>query len=176
MVCRGLKLVLWTGPKHSGKTSAARRLIDRAAAEGISTAGVLAPAIYECDCLLGFDVVDVATGARLPLARRAEQPDKGVGRFAFLAEGLRFGKAALDRALASRAHLVVVDEFGPLELQGKGWRHAVDQLLSTCGDTLLLVVREELIGDVKRLYAPQRLRVVAATEPDAIDQVLRTLR
>ena len=57
------KLVLWTGPKHSGKSSALGQLIARSVAEGISVAGILAPSIYQRGRLVGFDVVDVVTYA-----------------------------------------------------------------------------------------------------------------
>ena len=170
------KVVLWTGPKHSGKSTAAKRLVDKAAAEDFPVAGILAPAIYRQGILVGFDVVDVATDVRQPLARRTGERDKDVGPFAFRPEGLHFGNAALGSTRRCLAALVVVDEFGPLELRGKGWRRSVDQLISDFRGTLLLVVRKELTSDVTQLYSRWNPQCVSAADPDAIDRVLRTLR
>lgn len=158
----GAKLVLWVGPKHSGKSTAAQRLIDRAMADGLSVAGILAPTIYQRRRLAGFDIVDVATGDRRPLARRADGEAADVGRFVFSPEGLRLGHAALRAARAASASLAIVDEFGPLKLRGKGWRGCVDRLVSQYHGTLLIVVREELAAVVEQIYAPWRPRRVPA--------------
>jgi nucleoside-triphosphatase THEP1 len=170
------KVVLWVGPKHSGKSTGARGLADRAAAAGMAVAGLLAVAVRRGGCLMRFDVVDLATGRRRPLAHRAEPHEADVGRFRFDPGALAFGNDALASALARSAALVVVDEFGPLELRGEGWRPAVDRLLPTCHGVLLLVVREERTEDVARLYEQWRPRRVAAAAPDAQERVLRLVR
>ena len=158
-------VVLWIGPKHSGKSTAAARLVERATAEGFPVAGILAPAVYHGGALAGFDAVNVVTGLRRPLARRAEQTQCDVGPFAFETEGLRLGSAALAPVAARSAALVIVDEFGPLELRGRGWRSAVDRLTSEFQGVLLLVVRDELARDVVRLYARWRPERIPAVGP-----------
>ena len=108
------------GPKHSGKSTAARQLIDRAVAEDLSVAGILAPSVYRDGILTGFDLVDLSTGRRAPLARLARNRSPRAGRFAFLPETLKQGNAALGLSVCATASLIVVDEFGPLELRGQG--------------------------------------------------------
>jgi nucleoside-triphosphatase THEP1 len=170
-------VVLWTGPTRSGKTTAAGRLAERAAAAGAAVAGLLAAAVGRGGRPDGYDVVDLATGARRPLARAAEDGEADVGRFRFDPEGLAFGRAALAAASARAADLVIVDEFGPLELQGGGWWPAVDGLLAGgFAGVLLLVVRERRAGDVARLYARWQPVRVAAAAPDAEERVLRLVR
>ena len=92
----GARLILWTGPKHSGKTTAAAELARRLRAWGFKVSGLLAPSVYEGDALVGFDALDLSTGWRLPLLRR---PDVGesatVGAFVFVEEGRRVAQAAL---------------------------------------------------------------------------------
>ena len=168
-------VVLWVGPKHSGKTTALVRLVEAATGRGFAVAGLLAPAIYRDGLLAGFDAVDVATGRRRPLARRAEDGKGDAGRFTFRPDGLDFGRAALGADAARSAALVVVDEFGPLELRDAGWRAAVDRLLALSTGTVLLVVREELSDDVARLYARWRPQRMASADPAAVDRVLGLL-
>jgi nucleoside-triphosphatase THEP1 len=169
-------MMLWTGPKHSGKSTAAAQLAEQATTEGFSVAGILAPAIYRRGRLIGFDGVNLATGRRRPLTRRVERGRGHVGPFAFTADGLGFGNAALTSPAARAAALVIVDEFGPLELRGDGWRTAADQLISSFRGVLLLVVREALVDDVLRLYARCRPEPIRATEPAAATRMLRLLR
>ena len=84
----GCKIILWIGPKHSGKTSAAEKLAEKARAEGFKVAGILAPSIYENGKLVGFDIIDLRNQKRTLLARRK----KADGSFSFTTEGLKFGK------------------------------------------------------------------------------------
>ncbi len=167
-------LVLWTGPKHSGKTTAAARLVQAVRARGLTVAGCLAPALYEDGRLAGFDVLDLRTGGRATLARRPSAPDEERG-FRFEVEGLELGGAALSPAATRDADLIIIDEFGPLELAGQGWRAATDCLMTSTTAVLLLVVREELAAEVRQLYGGIPARAVVATEQGAIDEILTLL-
>ena len=86
------------------------------------------------------------------------------------------GSAALGRAATDGADLVIVDEFGPLELASQGWRGAVDSLVSIGQTLLLLVVREELADTVQQLYAGVPSSQLTATAPESVGEVIRMLR
>ncbi|MFW6159088.1 MAG: nucleoside-triphosphatase [Planctomycetota bacterium] len=176
MVMPPTELILWVGAKHSGKTTAARRLADLARARGFRVAGLLAPAVYDADELAGFDLLDPATGARWPLARRDGPGVTRAGDFAFDADALDRGRAALTSAAARQADLVIVDEFGALELRGDGWRPAVDALLRSAEGVLLLIVRRRLAGTVEELYATWRPHVIPLSEGDPVGSVLDLVR
>ncbi|MHC4155475.1 MAG: nucleoside-triphosphatase [Planctomycetota bacterium] len=169
------RLVFWTGPKHSGKTTAAGELATRAREEGFCVAGLLAPAVYERNRLVGFDAVDVRTGEQVSPASHRKETGEGEG-FRFTERGHKLGKAALDVSTVRSAELVIVDEFGPMELQGNGWRDQVDLLLAETDAAILLVVREELVEEVERLYGDYGGRKIAAAEKDSIELVTDMLR
>jgi len=72
------------------------------------------------------------------------------------------GVALGEEALLVRpegADVVLLDEFGPLELAGDLWRPFADALAAGPG-TPVLTVREELIGPVRDPYARRSPRVV----------------
>lgn len=166
-------IILWVGPKHSGKTTMVAGSVGRFRTRGLLVGGILAPSLYRRGRLVGFDVVDLYSGRRAPLLRLGRPAD--VGRFAFRKEGLELGRSALDSLHRSRSDLVIVDEFGPLELSGKGWRKAVDRLIDANQTTLLLVVRQELCDEVSALYASKSVRIMRAsvpTAPERIEQML----
>ncbi len=155
--------MLWTGPKHSGKTSGLANLVEVLRCAGLNVAGLLAPSLYREGVLVGFDAVDVRTGQRAALLRLpADGAGADVGAFAFSEEGVALGRGALAREATDEADLVVVDEFGPLELRGGGWRSQIDALTKRKGGTILLVVRTELLQEVGRLYAHLNCTAVTA--------------
>jgi len=170
MVSIHYKLVLWIGEKHGGKTTSAGNLVRIARDEGFIVAGLLAPSVYSDDELLGFDAIDLRNENRVPLARRKK------GRFIFLNDGLKFGNAALSMAATKSADLVIVDEFGHLELKGQIWRQSVDSLLTSSSALILLVVRQELASKVQQVYKDFPCRNIAAIEPESIDEVIGLLR
>jgi nucleoside-triphosphatase THEP1 len=172
---RADRLIFWTGPKHSGKTTAAGELAMRARDAGICVAGLLAPAVYESDRLVGFDAVDLRTGEQVSRASRRKQTGQA-GGFRFTKQGRALGKAALDISAVGSAELVIVDEFGPMELGGKGWREETDLLLAETDAVVLLVVREELVQEVERLYGDYGGRKIAAAGKDSIERVMDMLR
>ena len=168
-------LVLWAGPKHSGKTTALTELASRGRQGSVSVGGFLAPSLYEDRQLLGFDIVDVATGRRRVLARRGASGGERIGCFSLAEEGLAFGRAVLEQ-LPRSVRLCLVDEYGPLELAGGGWRGAVDGLIRRTSAWVVLAVRQELVERVAEVYRGLSPRVVPFDEPGAIDRVLDLAR
>lgn len=167
-------IILWAGPKHSGKTTSAGRLVQTARGRRFIVAGCLAPSVYAQDVLLGFDLVNLRSGQRAPLARR-DLEHREDRPFHFLAEGLRLGDEALGPSATRDADLIIVDEYGPWELKSHLWRRATDRLMTSVNAVLLLVVREELVDEVLRLYTGPATRKLAALAPESVEEVLAIL-
>ena len=171
----GNRCVLWVGDKHSGKTTAVTNLVKSIQQQGYIVGGILAPSIYEENRLIGFDIVDIRKQLRVPLAVRDGQ-NRGVGGFRFNQEGLRVGHSALSFAENRSSHLVVVDEYGPWELEGNGWRVDVDSLLMKSHLPLLLVVRRQIVDEVKKMYAGNICFSLESLDPGSIDRMLDWLK
>jgi nucleoside-triphosphatase len=167
-------LILWTGPKHSGKTMAASRLVEAARARGWTVAGCLAPSVHENNRLVGFDIINLGNGRQTTLARRQIPQEREEG-FQFVADGWALGEEALGPGATKDADLIVIDEYGPLELAAQGWRAAADRLMIATEAALLLVVREELVEEVRQLYGGIDMHEVVATEPGSVDKILALL-
>jgi nucleoside-triphosphatase THEP1 len=166
-------IVLWVGPKHSGKTTSATEMVENLRTGGHSVGGILAPSLYRDGRLVGFDIVDVLSGRRGPLLRLGRPGD--VGPFVFEAEGVGLAQSALASSYCRQSDLIVIDEFGPLELAGRGWRDAVDRLVKANDSLLLLVVRQSLITTVSELYTSHSVHILPADVPGStahIDQIL----
>ena len=164
-----MSVALLIGDRHSGKTSACRRLVESARARGLAVGGILAPATYEGGRCIGYEVVDLATGQSTHLATTAGSGVEQTGRFRFLAEGLALGRAALERTIEPAPELVIVDEVGQLELDGGGWSRQVDQLVAERSGLMLLVVRRELATRVaQRWNTPSDSCYDLVHGPDAV--------
>jgi len=144
-------LFLWTGPKHSGKSTNAAKLIEQLILRGRQVGGILAPARYQGRKLTGYDIIDVRTGGRARLAELIS-PLPLARHFEFIASGVKYGKDALDPENLDHCDLVVIDEYGPFEIEGHGWRKQTDCLVKLKAYPLMLVVRQELIKTVQELY------------------------
>jgi len=173
MIAMQKKLLLWVGQKHCGKTTSAAELVADGRAEGFNVAGLLAPSIYRSGKLVGFDVLDLQTKTRAPLARRKQSK---AGPFTFISDGLKLGNTSLSTEATKTADLIIVDEFGPLELKGQGWRKNVDSLLACSDALILLVVRQGLVDQVRQLYADAFSQKCDATEQNSINEVTSILR
>ncbi len=176
MLPQDTKLILWTGTRQSGKTTAVSRLIDRVGAEGFRVAGLLSPAQYTDSTLIGFDVRDIKTGKHTPLARRGPQTPRHTSAFTFIKRGLELGHLTLNSPDTHSAQLMIIDEFGPLEIENHGWRKSVDKLITSAEGLLLLVVREKLLVKVSELYAQYPCSVLPASQPEAVDSVIKLLK
>ena len=166
---------MWTGPKHCGKTTSATRLIQMARGEGFTVAGILEPSLYDNGELLGFDVLDVQSQKRIPLARR-NKDESTTGFFNFLTDGLKFGNAVLSSETIKSADLIIIDEFGPLELKGDGWRRNIDSLLSSSNAFMLIIIRQELTETFRQLYSDVPCRELNAIEENSALEVIAMLK
>jgi nucleoside-triphosphatase THEP1 len=175
MISKPHKLILFIGLKHSGKTTAADRLARQVRSEGFRVAGLLAPSVYKDSRLVGFGAVDLTRNRQIDLANQKTAEGKR-GRWKFTEAGLKLGKTALNPSAASSADLIIVDEFGPLELDGGGWRKEVDVLLASTDVPVVLVVRQELEGPVQKLYENYPSTKLAAAKKDSINKVIRILK
>ncbi|MBN1766051.1 MAG: DUF2478 domain-containing protein [Sedimentisphaerales bacterium] len=172
------QVIFWRGPKHSGKTSAAAGLADFIQAQGFRVAGFLSVSIYEDSELVGFDLLDFATRVKTPLARNHEMPDsaENTGKFFLSRAGLEAGIKILTAPATCRSDLVIVDEFGPLELEGRGWRNSLEALMSEASGVILVVVRDELIEQVASLYSHKNTLVLLYNSPCAQQDISDLVR
>ena len=78
-----------------------------------------------------------------------------VGRFRFSAEAFdRASQYLLEAARNPDTKLLIVDEVGPLELRKEGFYKALNDLMvNPPGPDLLLVVRSELVEEMKQFFA-----------------------
>lgn len=125
-----------TGSPGVGKSTLVQKV---AAKTGCHVGGVLARDLRFKDRRIGFELLDLASGATGVLADE-EGTGPQLGKYRVHPEELdRIGARAVENAIV--CDLIVVDEIGPMELSSKRFVAAVEKALSS--DKPMLVVLHE---------------------------------
>lgn len=165
------RIVIVTSLQHTGKSSLIARYIERCRQHDVSVAGILAEGLWKNNQRSGFKLVDLMSGARVPLAIRCPPHGRPRIRFEFFPEGINAAHAALDATRCAAAELIVVDEVGKLEVMGEGWAPLLPPLLELPGKTHIWAVRESLVDAVTRRWAFTPHAVIEARVPGALDEL-----
>jgi len=143
------------GYPGAGKTSWLLARADLLRGRGLSVGGFVQPAVPGEGWREGYDLLDLASGERIPFARRAPRPPVGGLGFAFDPAAWAW---AAERIRAARldADVLVVDECGRIEAEGGGHLTALLAPLpgERCGRWIVAVRREVLPALRARLGPP----------------------
>ena len=143
------EVLIVSGERGSGKTPLMLAAAAGAVSAGLRVGGLICPGVFADGEKLGFDVLDLASGARRPLARRAPWEADGpqLGPWQFAAAAFAWGNAAL--TASGPLDLLILDELGPLEFARQaGWHAARARLARPDYRLALVVVRPECVGDL----------------------------
>ncbi len=143
------KVFIISGAVDEGKTTAIRKLIDVFKENNIKSAGIYSLKIIENNLIVGYDIVDIITGAKTPFLRlgNSEYTDR-IGKFEIINEGIKAGQQALYLAETSDFEIVVIDEVGLLETEGKAWSDNITHLIKLSKVNLILTVRNTNVEKV----------------------------
>jgi len=166
-------IVVLTGASGSGKTTVCLAVATRARHQPVE--GIVTVPRLENGAPVGLDVMCLGTGVRRPLAELADQTEGPVvGKWRFHVAGLEFGNRCC--AVAHSDGLLVIDEFGPLELlSSAGWIEAIGPLRDRPGPSLV-VVRPSLVETFRGRMAGRPIRTVEVTTERRNDLPGRVVR
>lgn len=142
------RIILLSGVRGVGKTTACLRLATLARHESVRIGGIICPSHLDAEGERdGILAQDVATGEQRLLASLEADPSLCiVGRFRFQSDAMSWALNVVSAALCEPLDAVIMDEIGPLELQrGGGFAPALSQVVSARAACVLLVVRFELL-------------------------------
>jgi len=152
------KVYIITGDVHSGKTTYAFKIARKIKKKGIKIAGILAPGYMKEGKRIAFDVLDLATVEKTRLATSKNIEDlkevfgEYFGPYYFYRSGMNFARNALKLETVKNSYVVFIDEVGRMEIQESGYYQALIDLLESDINTIILVVREKFIEDIKKKF------------------------
>lgn len=140
-----MKIFILKGAIASGKTT---YLLDYCRDKNIG--GVLSPVINGKRHFLNIENKET----KLMEASDDEIEILNIGRYKFSAKAFEWAKKILIESANKNFDLVIIDEIGPLELQGKGFAETLNFLLNQNESKfdLLLVIRENLVNEVLNYF------------------------
>jgi nucleoside-triphosphatase THEP1 len=145
-----------SGDVDSGKTTFLKRLTETLADRRGRLAGFLNERVFERGAVAGYDLVDLGSAKRTAWLRRGAAGER-IGGFAIVPEGLAAAAAIIRRSDPSG--LLVIDELGPAELEGRGFWPFVRPLLDETGRSFLFVIRTECLADFGRLFSGRPMKI-----------------
>jgi len=142
-----------TGKIGSGKTRYLSRLIERLREHNLSVAGFLAVRSGTGDSEQSYDIQFLDTGESIPLESRKFVKNRiKIGNFYFNPEAILIGNKILNDPHIFNKDLIIIDEVGIFELEGKVWSDSISYLVSKHVRTMIWVVRDTLIEKVIRRW------------------------
>lgn len=159
---RRASMVVIVGARGAGKTTATRHLAQELEERGLKVGGLVQPPLEGEQARVGYDLEDIRSGERIPLARRgAERFDFDDSAWSWAEERLKEAQRTCD--------VVVIDEVGRLEARGQGHIPAIQSLDQVPGRARVLVasVREECLPNVETYLGAAQARFDAPMDKQA---------
>ncbi|MCD6171984.1 MAG: DUF2478 domain-containing protein [Thermoplasmata archaeon] len=135
-----MKLII-TGKRNSGKSTLVYNLCKKCKCHGV----VCLP-VFENKMKIGTDAIDLMTGEKKIFSRIKEKADyEGIEmhRYVINKNGLNHAINAIENAIKEEG-IIVIDEFGYLEKEKKGYYNSVKKVLNSNKD-VIMVVRENIL-------------------------------
>ncbi len=146
-------IFLVTGKVQGGKTSYLTELAEELKQREIKVGGFLAPGSFESGERSGFRLKNLLTGLELPMASVRETAGWiKYRRFWFNPDAFRQGREWISASLEEEADLLMIDEVGPMELEGSGWSETLKFLRQVSVPLQVWSVRESLVTELREQW------------------------
>ncbi len=143
------RLFIISGEQGRGKTTFLKELLSSFKERDIIAAGIMAHGFWQNGQRSGFELENILTGGKIKLCKTVQ--DEGwqkFRRFYFNPDAFDFGEKALSPERVKEAGFIIIDEVGPLELEGRGWAKAIGILIKETSTPMIWAVRKNLVKEV----------------------------
>ena len=142
-------IFLLKGAVQGGKTAFLSAMTELFQKEGITVGGFLSPGKVSEGKRSGFDLRQIGTGTQVNMAGLQEKEHWfKYRRFWFNPMAFAQGEIWMEESLKNKDRVLVIDEVGPMELEGRGWAGLLDRLVKHNKMLQLWSVREQLVSQV----------------------------
>ena len=122
--------IIISGAKHFGKTTVAQKLVEKLKQNNILVGGILC---------IGDDITDIMSGETKRFLYHTEVPDsQHIGPHYIKNSVIRFAEKATRKAVSKGAY-AFIDEYGKLELRGRGFDNITQESLPS--EKCIIVIR-----------------------------------
>ncbi|MDA3865768.1 MAG: hypothetical protein PF489_03340 [Salinivirgaceae bacterium] len=162
-----------TGDVHQGKTSFVRKVVEKLCANNMEVGGFLSLGEISHGQRSGFVLRTLANAKDVELCSDEPHDDwQQFRRFYFNPDAIALGNEILKQEAQKQIPVVVVDEIGPMELNGFGWFPGISALQTHFSGTQIWVVRNTLVDEVKHFFRAQHSHIIDITKHNPQDLIL----
>jgi nucleoside-triphosphatase len=155
-------LILVTGPPGIGKTSILRRTVKELKNRKYAVGGMVCREVREAGTRVGFEIVDLSTGARGWLAHVNQPTGPKIGKYRVNLTDLEvIGVGAVLNAIQN-ADILAVDEIGTMELSSNAFSKALVKAVESNKPMLGTIhygLSNPLVNSIKTREETEILRV-----------------
>ena len=162
-------LILITGPPGIGKTSILRRTVKELKHRKYNVGGMVCREVREAGVRVGFEILDLSTGARGWLAHVNQPTGPKIGKYHVNVTDLEvIGVGAVLDAVQN-ADILAVDEIGPMELTSEAFNNALVKAVESSKPllgTLRYDLSNPLVNSIKTRDETEILKVTYKNRED----------
>jgi nucleoside-triphosphatase THEP1 len=137
--------------------------------------GFLSEAVWEKEETVGYDLFDLKEERSIPLIRRkGEKKWQKIGSYFFIPQGLARAEKIILRE--KDVDILVVDEVGPLELSGKGFWPALEQVIFNPLNIYLLVIRINILEDFLKMLGNREVKIFDIKDKEIFHQLIADVK
>ncbi len=139
--------IIVTGEVQSGKTTWCMNYSHWLSGKGLTVSGILCTNVLNNSTKVGFDVLDLQSNKSAVFGRLSSIANfmgEPVGRYKISFKGLEYAESVIQSALKNKSDMIFLDEFGHLELAGKGIFNVAQKAYQSKLNTTT-VVRKKLL-------------------------------
>jgi len=154
------KVHIIAGEQGSGKSTLLKHLLQRALSMKILCGGFIAIGSWRGDTRSGFDLLLIHSGRIMPFCRDRQQEGwMPFRRFFFSPDTLAAGITEMNQTMTQPKGLWIIDEIGPIDLEGNLWHDTFHELLQTTEAPVVVTIRPALINDVIKHFGISNYRI-----------------
>jgi nucleoside-triphosphatase THEP1 len=168
-------IFILTGPVHSGKTTLLKNVVEELKRQKYRIDGFLSEPIWKSEEIVGYDLFDLKEERSIPLMRRTgEKKWQKIGSYFFIPQGLAKAEKIILRE--KDVDILVVDEVGPLELSGKGFWPALEQVIFNPSNIYLLVVRINILEDFLPTLGKREVKIFDIKNKESFSRLIEEIK
>ena len=170
------KIFIISGSSGDGKTSLLKKLIENLKSKDLKILGLLAEGKWDNNVRSGFDLIDIETNNRLELCTNILNNEwLKEGRFYFNPTAIEKGKLIIEKCILNNSYLIIIDEIGYFELQGKIWASSFEKLLKSTSTTIIITAKQKLIPQiVSKFNITNFIEILSSTKVEDFIKIIES--
>ncbi|UCG27564.1 MAG: hypothetical protein JSV24_11415 [Bacteroidales bacterium] len=161
------KVYIITSIPGKGKTTFLSELATLLKRGNIAVGGLLERGEWKNGERSGFNLEDLSTGKTMPLATVMKKKSwKKLGKFYFNPDSVSYGNILLQGNEILKNEVIILDEIGPLEINGELWARGLTRITEKFRGILILSVRQNLVKKVTEYWHLPEPETIDITEED----------